>query len=202
VPGPVEVVPKDLVSGGRILAVDRRERKPDDVRRLLPRRLVDDRAVGVDRELPGVGGGTGLEFGRVVVLLRRPVAELVGVFAVLVVLEDLGRQQILRVPPAVLVDHLTGLEVGGARGGGDRGDRDREQRPSEFTHGRMSSRWAHGAGRPKEPTILVAMARRGARVRARRRSRDRGSGALGDRATDQRPEFIDWAMTAKPVVAA
>ena len=71
VPGAVVVVPQDLHRRGGILLVDRRERKPDHVRGLFARRLVDDRALGAGRELAYVRVGARFEVGRCVELLQR-----------------------------------------------------------------------------------------------------------------------------------
>src|SRR5262249_5604292 len=136
IPGAVEIVPEDLVSRGRVLIVDGREGTTDDVGRLLPGRNVEYRAFGAGCELSGVGLSARFEFRRLAFLVGGPIDELVHIFALLVVLEDLRRQQTRRLLPGVLVDDVTRLEVGGARRGDGRGEGECEHYPPESTHGR------------------------------------------------------------------
>src|SRR5262245_13166257 len=98
---------------GGILFIDRREREPDDVRGLLARRLLDDRTFRAGREFSLVGVRARLEIGWKGGLRYRPFDEFVRVFAVLVVIEDLRRQKPLGFLPAVLVDHVAGLQIRG-----------------------------------------------------------------------------------------
>jgi hypothetical protein len=102
-------VPERLVARERIVRVDVREGQPADVLRALLRVLVDGRLVLVERQVLAVPLRRLVEPVVPLPARVREVDELVAVVALLEVVVDLGRQQILHLVHVARVDHRPGL---------------------------------------------------------------------------------------------
>ncbi len=138
VPVLVQEVPQHHQAGAGVLRVDVGERQAVNEGGLLSAGFLDDGAAAVQGVAATVGVGGRLQVRVPVVRPDRPVDDRVDVFAVFVVPENLGRQQVFGEFPVVLAEDRPALQ---RRGVGRAAGRHPERQPHEpgYEYGREPS---------------------------------------------------------------